>query len=540
MNVSSRSQQGNEWEDNEDIMLLDDILVSTPSANNDIRSRFRAWLASFLRMRPIPFWGWSYILPVLQVDVAQLEGFLFSWTDTANLPPLSFFINGEYVELQWNASEKRTALIPKGLWHRYENIIATKAPINWSKLKIQPVISQSWADQGLVDSQERDHLNASCVYPYVPGHPEVAIERAIEFMVNSVNSDFFSGFQGLCYGCYDLTSEGFRLSSWVWTNGIVISALTKTRRDDLISLAAAIADSCLRFQIETGHNTGALMIRHDPVSDVPQGYAQWLAPNDAALFGGYGLLSLFSATNDTCYLDAAVGIADWITRVGIKNGKLRVGYRLEQKRWDDSWLYVDAGFTPVLFSRLYAIEPRSEWKQASALIMDDLLGRLYGGNGRLFSAWLWPGRKGRHLFARGYAWFLDGLIHAHRCTGSNVYLQVAVECAEVLQKYQCTNGAWNYLLDKSETGFCNKGTPAIAWQLLNLYQITSQDELRDSARCALDWCADNQYFGEDDNAQGGIVSWNSEGAIVGAKNIQTAFPYASGFQILAELLWREL
>lgn len=522
------------------LVVIDDILGNAPTARCDFKHRLRGWLSSLLRGEATPFWGWSFALPVLQVGVPHLVGLFISWKDAESAPPVSLVINGNWVGLKWSATGEKEILIPSSSWRLHENIVAAKAPIDWTKLTICPAVSKSQIDQEQVGDKKLDFSGASYHHPDTVDHTQDPIERAVSFMVNSVNRDPASVFQGLCYGCYDLTNEGYRLSSWVWTSGIVISALLSSRSNDLFSLATRIGDASLRFLIDDGKNVGALMVRHDPITDVRQGYAEWLAPNDAALFGGYGLLPLFRLTRNRHFWDAAVGIADWIRREGIRNSKLRVGYRLEQNQWDDSWLYVDAGFTPVLFAGLYEIEQRPEWKQSCELIMDDLLTRLYHEDGRLYSSWLWPGRKGKPLFARGYAWFLDGVIHSYRCTGRSDYLEVAKQCAQFLQRYQAQSGAWYYLLDKPGTGFCNKGTPAIAWQLLQLYRLTGQEELKLDARRALDWCTANQYMGDDVNARGGIVSWNTEGAIVGAKNIKTAFPYASGFQVLAESLWREL
>lgn len=515
-----------------------DILAGAPSSERSFMRRLRIWLSGLLRGDMFPFWGWSYILPILPISPSQVDGFTLRWKDDSSSPPDVLYINGKLCQPDWLRGEEQTAFIHATTWQQHENVLAAKAPMDWKRLSIQPIFSTASVNASELQESVIDKLpsqnDSSDDLP-------ASIQRALVFIRNSINADPFSEFSGLCYGCYDLTNEGFRLSSWVWTNGIVISALLEALSgDDSVTLATKIGKAALRFQVKTGKHAGALMVRRDPVTDVPQGFAEWLAPNDAALFAGYGLLPLYDATRDSQFWEASVGVANWILREGMKDGRLRVGFRLEQNRWVDSWLYIDAGFTPVLFARLYSMDQKSVWKQACEWIMDDLLARLYAGNGELYSAWLWPGRVRQSHFARGYAWFLDGLLHAYRCTGRSEYLDVAKACADTLLSHQHSSGAWRYLLNRSETGFCNKGTPAIAWQLLQLYRHTDDERLIRSARRALDWCAANQYLGDDTNAWGGIVSWNTEGAIAGAKNIMTAFPYASGFQVLAELLWRNL
>lgn len=537
-------------------------LIAVGVQRSGIRSWFFLWLASVVRGNYWSFPAWSTISLGNSAIRKATVGFSLVWNGNSFFRPGTICVNGHFVRVRWQRLNERVSVsnvIPRSVWYAHENTLAAGYFTDWSKLSILPVreADEHHKEEVLLESRisntkersvfridqvvvngdsdfgKRDQVQINGATGFLDATP-------IGFMLRSINSDPCTPFRDLCYGCYDLTNQVYRLASWIWTNSIIIASMLEDERETSSSFAQQLGKVILPGRIVDGANIGAFMVRHDPVHDVSQGFAEWLAPNDAALLGGYGFIPLYRATGDVNYLNAAIGIAEWIIREGMRRGRLRVGYRLEQGRWDDSWLYLDAGFTPVLFARLYEVEQRPEWKQVCELIMDDLLRRLYGGNGRLFSAWLWPGRKGKAYFARGYAWFLDGLLHAYRCTGRSDYLEIARRCAQLLMSSQHSNGAWHYLLDRPNTGFCNKGTPAIALQLLRLYQLTQEEELKFGARQALDWCKENQYSGEDLNAQGGIVSWNTEGSIVGAKNIQTAFPYASGFQVLAESLWEKL
>jgi uncharacterized protein YyaL (SSP411 family) len=320
----------------------------------------------------------------------------------------------------------------------------------------------------------------------------------------------------------------------------VIAALLTHQNTEFTTKAAQLGKQLLKFQLRKGPQAGAFMVRHDPMGDVPRGFAAWLAPNDGAILGAYGLLSLFEATKEPKYWQAAVDVADWIMREGFVRGRLRVGFRLETGKWVRSWLYLDAGFTPVLYSKLYQVEPRPEWQQACQSIMDDLIDRLYAGQGRFLSAWERPIIRHKALFARGHGWVLDGLIETYLCTRQQRYLQLATECARFVCKYQNESGSWYYRMDKPESGECNKGTPVLAYHLLRLHSLTEESAFRHAARCALEWCKRKQYLGPDQKAVGGIVSYNTEGAISTALTTRTAFPYASAFQVLAQKEWHRL
>ena len=502
----------------DEITIADsDVLEGVKQSEGFIAGWLRPWASGLVR-RDAQLYAYSPRQPILRGSPQTLHAFLAVWSGPRWACPRQVYVNGHPTELVWQPGPVNTvvSVLETHPWHRFENTIAARFPIAWQYLSLYPARVRSqcsphsadeWPDfvpwRQVVHSMiRRRFVEASVPKPRQTDHHlhqscrATDVDGAIAFMLRSINRDPTSPFNGLCYGCYDLNAASYRLASWVWTSAIVIQALLEAGHEGPRAEALALGNAILRFQVRHGANAGAYMVRHDPARDVPQGYTVWLAPNDAALLAGYGLLPLYQSTNDRRYWKSAVDVAAWIVTQGVKNGQLRVGYRCERGRWDDSWLYVDAGFTPVLFARLFELERDPQWASACTQIMDDLLRRLYAGGGRLCSSWVWPGRRTRALFTRGYAWFIDGLIHAYACSGDARYKRIAAECIKYLLQHQTDKGAWYYLMDKPESGYCNKATPAIAWQLLNYYErIAADHALILAARRALDWCGRAQYRG---------------------------------------------
>jgi rhamnogalacturonyl hydrolase YesR len=494
------------------------------------------------------FQYWDPCFPILSIPPDTIDGVLIKCPNKdAFFDGCKLYINGILTTLKTLGSHNGFFwyLLAAKQFVQWENVFSSRWNCFPSSISIHPawfsledvaVGAGSDAKLRVWPSEKLQEISGtSLVSPKSDELSEkTGVSAAADFIYRSCNHDSYSPFDGLCYGCYDLTNRGYRLSSWVWTNGIVVSALLEQGHPKYTSMAKKIGEKLLHFQLKNNEHRGAFRVRNDPVNDNPTGITTWLAPNDSSILAAYGLLPLYEFTREPEYMTAAVSVADWIMHEGFKQGNLRVGFRSELGMWVDNWLYLDAGFTPVLFSKLYRLNRRPEWQQACKDIMENLISRLYAGNGRYYASWIWPGRHGKNLFSRGHGWILDGLIETFHCTGESRFLRIAMECARFVMGFQNESGGWYYHMNRPQTGECNKGTSVLAYHLLRLYSISKEHRFKDAALQALDWCRKKQYKGPDTHALGGIVSWNTEGAIGTAENVTTAFPYASAFQILAE------
>jgi len=310
--------------------------------------------------------------------------------------------------------------------------------------------------------------------------------EALKFLQRCKNKDKNSPFMGLYFGCYDLDIKSFRLQSWVWTSAAVIWSLLLYSQKNNSPFFYESVQAGLRlidFQEKEGKNRGAFMCRWDTTCDHPTGFTKWLAPNDSAFIGAYALLPLYRYTNDKRFLNASLILADWIIKKGMKaNGQLKVGFRKEKKK---------------LF----------------------------------YNMWFSYGRRGRLIFSRGQAWAMDGLISSYLLLNEEYLLELCEECAKTMINFQTKEGGWYYLADCPETGFCNKGTPILAYHLIRLSKLTGNIIYREAAERAVAWCEKNQYHNNDSWAKGGIVSWNTEGCIINNPNTRTAFPYATAYYL---------
>jgi uncharacterized protein YyaL (SSP411 family) len=209
-----------------------------------------------------------------------------------------------------------------------------------------------------------------------------------------------------------------------------------------------------------------------------------------------------------------------------------VGFRGDLRRWDDEWYYVDAGIAASFFSRMAALTGDARWRRLLDCFIRDYLGRLYEGQGRFRKTWRRNGSRSETTFSRGYAWALDALLAAWEGLQDDRYLALASDVARLLSRYQTAEGCWNYNLERPRSGPCNKGTPIIAYHLARLAAATADDSQHDLAIRAERWCRRNVVWRPAERDHGGIVAWNSEGAIATQRSTPTAFSYASAYYVL--------
>ena len=465
------------------------------------------------------------------------------------------FVNGEKVYLQSSEISKVFLCDPK-YFHQWENIVAIPEMDNGNS---SFSIEFSYHDAN--DDQKNITVNdyfTKTDRSYVPNNnsftSEIAsIGAAWSFIINCRNDDSSSMYSGTYYGCFDETFRTYRLASWIWCNATVIKAMvleselskSEVARLSWLNKAIELGDILLkRWSVENKDNkNGGMVIRWDISQSSPTGIVPWRAPNDVAYLAAYGFCSLYKATGLSKYLDAAIEIGDWVIEHGLTTeGQLYVGYRDDLQKWETNWLYVDAGFTSRLFSELATITQDSKWSYYLKLFMDWYIKAFYSHRG--FFYWSWskkPWRNVSKIFTRGQAWALDGLIASYDLIQSDHFLFIANEVVRKLVNSQSEDGSWPYLLGRASSGACNKGTPIIAYHLLQLYKWVNDPEILLVTQKALSWCEKNQCDDKEDYFKyGGIFATNTEGSITGEKNVSTSFLYSTAYYIMAKHLMTNL
>jgi rhamnogalacturonyl hydrolase YesR len=334
---------------------------------------------------------------------------------------------------------------------------------------------------------------------------------------------------------WDPQQECVRLWSWYWTTGIVYEALSRLVADGLVDLdLRPLEEGMLARQILTGDDTrGSYFVRWDPDRTTPSGVRAWHAPNDAAYIGLHGLLVAHQRTGDAIWLERAELLAKWIAGPGMRGTRLRVGWDANRTKWDDSWHYIDAAWTPAFFCGLADRTERKQYRELAVNLAHDTIDRFATDGPFYLKIWRANGRHTRTIFSRGMAWVLEGWIPLLQ--NGEEWLRPRIrELATGLLAEQRPDGAWPYLIDRPESGPCAKGTPAIAFHLNRLKPLLPEmaDVLEASVSRALAWCESHMEMSMTSPARGGIIAANAEGAITTVRGIPVAFNYASAYYVM--------
>lgn len=479
-------------------------------------------------------------VPVLPFPLSQFDYVLL----TTDKPISQVYVNGNKVSFRNPSAQIK---IDRALLEPWENIVLTDSYCSihlWPKtfktssIKILApgtyyIVPTKTNPASITQKEltEYEH-NVECQSP-----PKFSSHRAvaIQYLINSYNNVKSSNFKGTFFACYDYESKCYRLISWIWCTGVVIKALlsewNRTGNSKYKDLAIRAGNILLQHQ----DRDGGFVVRWDLGGK--SGVKKWKAPNDSAIIGAYGLMPLYKATGNKRFLSASIDIGNWIITKGLRpNGHLSVGYL---DNWVYSWLYIDSGFTANLFYEIYQERPNDRWKIACEKFINWFIDNFRKESGLFIKTWRENGNHDIIFYSRGQAWALDGFVSAYKLLKHKNTLSVACDIANNMVRHQNKDGSWDYIGDDPYSGKDNKGTPVIAYNLLQLYELIPKNDYLASAVKAIHWCEINQDM-NDGIGYGGIKSWNKEGCIVGKRSTTNAFAYGDAFYILAKNMYESL
>jgi rhamnogalacturonyl hydrolase YesR len=439
-------------------------------------------------------------------------------------PPTEMFINGELTELRevhFDNSMATARIARADLVLPGENVVSL--PVSCDPRAIRLVGDGGrplgWGSQVSTHSPLSDrHLDAS-----------------VGFLLRSLSRDPFGiGVSSLT--AWDQRESCVRLWSWYWTTAIVYEALAGlVDAGELAIELRDLEDGFLGRQVtEAGETRGGYFVRWDPDRNSQGGVKAWYAPNDAAFIGLHGLLAAHRRTGQGVWLDRAILLADWIRERGMLNGRLRVGWNAVDSRWDDSWHYIDGAWTPAFFLELATRSGDARYAECAEVLVRDTIDRFATDGPFYLKIWRASGRHTRTVFTRGMAWVLEGWLPMV-AAGHDWLLPRVRELVRGLLDHQRPDGSWPYLLDRPDSGPCNKGTPAIAFHLQRARAMLPEldDRIGAAVALALSWCEQQMDLRDGSPSHGGIFAHNEEGAITTVRDIPVAFNYASAYYILA-------
>jgi len=330
----------------------------------------------------------------------------------------------------------------------------------------------------------------------------------------------------LTYAGYILEADSWCLPSWIWTNAALVRMYCHCGQ---LEEARRIADILLSNQ----KPEGGWIVRYDYDS---KGAVPIWAPNDSAYLANNACLEMYVATKEEKYLEGAERCAKWIISSARPDGMVYVGYNMRESKWQKKHNIVDVGFTAGLFTRLYQITGKQDYKS----FLDRFVERytdLFYISGKGFATSL---DENDHIlggmFGRGQAWALEGLISYFAVT-HDTHTEKIINCTiDTLIACQTRDGGWPYNLTRKLMGIDCKATSIIALSLYKWFELNpDRTDCRDAARRALIWC--EKHTANEGMCEGGIFSYSTEGAIVHSMYTSTAFTYACAYAIeLATML----
>lgn len=321
---------------------------------------------------------------------------------------------------------------------------------------------------------------------------------------------------------YISEKKNWCLSSWIWTTAAV--ARWYALCGDNIALLR-IADAFIHKQEEFG----GWVVRFD-FND--KGAVPSIAPNDSAYIANNALLSAYRVSGQQKYLDAAEKCAEWIISTTREDGIVYIAKNGNTGEWDKNRNIVDIGFTAGLFAELYELTGKSTYERFAKQFVDVYISLFYCEKKHAFYTSIDKNNMGTGgYFGRGQAWALEGLIPVYRIWPSKKIKIIIDDVTNMLVAQQGKNGSWPYNFAKPLMGEDCKGIPVIARALLLWYELTGNEQLKESANKALDWCRQHTRLNGD--CVGGIFSYSVEGAVVHDLYTSTAFTYSSSYALEA-------
>lgn len=441
-------------------------------------------------------------------------------------------------------------ILDSSFFYSYENIVSLPQKYSISKVSLFPIIDDLKQEEITVLTRQytlKDTVTGTKTYK--TGTLDLNVHKDVSPLYSCIfNAQITcdnTPFKGLYYPAFDLPNRSYRLSSWVWTNSVLVKLFIEeaklSNNPAYAQRAKELTDRILYFQSKSGDEAGSFMARWDIFDNSPRGINPQYSTNDSAFIGAYALIPAFEYFGDRKYLDSAVKIGHWIQDKGMgSDGQLYMGIDGETGSCVDNHLFVDAGFTQTLFAALYRTTKDPSWLKPMEKFTEWFIKIMFlPGKGYFARNWYSDGRVDSTIFLRGQAWAMDGLLACYEATKAAKYLQILMQMVNTLSIHQAKEGAWYHFMDRASSGCCSKGTPIIVYHLTRLLLITEDDALLELIRKALTWCKESVWENDSDpRALGGVFGKSIEGTMYGPRNIDCIFMYGIAYYRLTIQLLR--
>ncbi|WP_437372239.1 hypothetical protein [Maribacter litoralis] len=438
------------------------------------------------------------------------------WDNAILLEPKSNSISKFYVTKKVNVSDSIVTFQFETLRDDWDG-----------EIEIFDVSNDSIVENELIQSDAKE-LNFTTGEGVSRARMEKSLAWATKYIVNCKNTNSSSPTYGGHFILYDLDAKTRLRSDWPWSWGpssrmLINNSYIKNvdfgeSSNDLLNEAVQIGMASLRQQIlDSSHPAyGLIQATIEPGTLRDCGFDNRATGADTLFLVGWGWMPLFKATKNAAFLDASIRVAEAVGRLMDDHDDKMIpqAYNLKKKKWDDN-MFFETSMGMVGLAELYKETGLEKHKEIMARFINMLLSAFEREDG-LWDAMLYK-RTGKiqssNYFTKSFGYCVDGLLAAHEADPNQNYLEKALKISEHVVKGQAEDGSWSVRLDRSskDVGVSDKATALWAYLFIRLYKATNDKMYLKSGEKALEWCMNNQYFGEDTVAHGGIVgrSWPS-------------------------------
>lgn len=355
-----------------------------------------------------------------------------------------------------------------------------------------------------------------------------SLSWTLKYVLGCRNTKPDSPTSGGLHLLYDLAARTRLRSDWPWSWGpsanLLYGASSVAGLDLGVDEAAlkqagiAVAEATLKQRVDDPDHPafGIMRTTNEPGSIHAHGFVNKASCSDTLYLAGWTWMPFYRNTGDERFLEASKLVVLAAERLmdQAEGGMLPQAFRMKEQTWIMN-MFFETSMGLKGLAEVYRETGDDHHREIMIRVVERLLDTFQTEDG-LWQAMQY-GQTGTvstcNFFTKSFGYIVEGLMAVHDVAPDRGYLERAEVIAEHIVGAQDLDGSWPVRWDRpaEEVGVSDKATSLWALLFLQLHKQTGKDQYRDTGMRALRWCMDNQYFGDDEAARGGIVgrSWPS-------------------------------